>query len=218
MQKNTSSQNKPCAIFDLDGTVLTGPSSEGRFFLYLLWHGVITLKHIAYYLLNFLLTWRLRQNKSFYRGLKVKRLKRLAKVFAEKHLRVSLAPSAIKRMREEEERGRKVILLSGCPEFLLKYIASYTGCDEAIGLQLEQKNGVFTGRYIPPYPFGRGKMLLLESMPCKRSKSSGYGNHISDKYFLSLLSEPYCVNPGHSFRKYCNKKGIPILYWRSNKG
>ncbi len=217
MQENTSSQSKACAIFDLDGTLLSGPSSEGRFFLYLVFHGVISLKHIAFYLFNFLLTWRLRQNKAFYRGLEVRRLRKLAKVFAERHLKNSLAPEGLKRVKEEKRKGRRTVLLSGCPQFLLDFIAQYTGCDEAIGLNLEVKNGVFTGKYIPPYPFGRGKMLLVESMQCDRKESSGYGNHISDRYFLSLLKEPYCVNPGLSFKRYCNKNKIPVLYWKKKE-
>lgn len=218
MQKSTSSQSKPCAIFDLDGTLLLGPSSEGRFFIYLVFHGVITLKHIAFYLFNFLLTWRLRQNKAFYRGLEVNRLKRLARDFTERHLVKSLSREGLMRIEEEREKGRRIVLLSGCPQFLLEHIAKHIGSDLAIGLELEEKNGIFTGRYIPPYPFGRGKMLLVESMSCDRKYSSGYGNHISDRYFLSLLGEPYCINPGISFRKYCNKRKIPILYWRSRRG
>lgn len=214
MPENTSSQNKSCAIFDLDGTLLLGPSSEGRFFLYLVFNGVISLKHIAFYLFNFLLTWRLRQNKAFYRGLDAERLSILAKDFVDKHLAKSLSKEGLLRVMEEKKKGRRTILLSGCPNFLLKHILKYTGCDEAIGLNLEEKNGKFTGRYIPPYPFGRGKMLLVESMSCDRSKSSGYGNHISDKYFLSLLKEPYCVNPGPAFKSYCKKRNIPVLTWK----
>ncbi len=214
MPESTSSQNRSCAIFDLDGTLLLGPSSEGRFFLYLVLNGVVSLKHIAFYLFNFLLTWRLRQNKAFYRGLEVERLDNLAKDFVERHLSKSLSREGLSKVREEKEKGRRTILLSGCPAFLLKHILRYTGCDEAIGLKLEVKNGKFTGRYIPPYPFGRGKMLLVESMLCDRTESSGYGNHISDKYFLSLLKEPYCVNPGPAFKSYCKKKKIPVLKWK----
>ncbi len=218
MPENTSFQSKACAIFDLDGTLLTGPSTESRFFLFLVFHGVIGVKHIAFYLLNFLLTWRLRQNKAFYRGLEAERLGRLAKEFAEKYLSKRLIPSGLERVREEKKKGRKTVLLSGCPQFLLDHIAEYVGCDEAIGLNLEEKNGILTGRYIPPYPFGRGKMLLVESMQCNRKQSSGYGNHISDRYFLSLLGEPYCVNPGSSFKRYCQKNGIPVLFWKRIKG
>ncbi len=218
MQRNTSSLNKSCAIFDLDGTLLLGPSSEGRFFLYLVFHGVISLAHIAFYIFNFFLTWRLRQNKAFYRGLEIERLDRLAAVFVRRNLAKSLSKEGLLRVEEEKKRGRRAILLSGCPNFLLKHVLKYTGCDEAIGLNLEEKNGKLTGRYIPPYPFGRGKMLLLESLSCMREESSGYGNHISDRYFLSLLKEPYCVNPGPAFRVYCKKKGVPVLEWNERMG
>ncbi len=214
MQEGMSSQNRSCAIFDLDGTLLLGPSSEGRFFLYLVYNGVISLKHLAFYMFNFLLTWRLRQNKAFYRGLDAEKLDRLAKEFVEKHLVKSLSREGLLQVQKEKKKGRKTILLSGCPNFLLKHILKHTGCDEAIGLNLEVKNGRFTGKYIPPYPFGRGKMLLVESLPCDRLSSSGYGNHISDKYFLSILKEPYCVNPGIFFKAYCKRKNMKVLIWK----
>ncbi len=216
MQKTNSSQkNERFAIFDLDGTLLLGPSSEGRFFLQLLLNDILGLEHISYYVINFLKHRRLRNNKAFYRGLTESRIKKLAKEFVNKTLKKSISKEGLKTIEKERANGRKIMLLTGSPTFIVYPIASRIKADRAIGLHLEVKNGKFTGRYLAPYPFGTGKeYILVSDKNIDLSSSSGYGNHHTDIFFLCILGHPFCVNANKKLKKLCSQNNYKIIQWK----
>src|SRR5438445_13577918 len=58
-----------------------------------------------------------------------------------------------------ENQGHRLVLLTGCPDFLVDPLATYLKMDHVIAGRLERADTVFTGGMVDPYPYREGKRL-----------------------------------------------------------
>jgi HAD superfamily phosphoserine phosphatase-like hydrolase len=107
----------------------------------------------------------------------------------------------MERLKNHQQAGDRVLLLSGTPYPLLAAIGRQLGVEEAIGTPLITRNGRFTGASEPPVCQGRNKLLRLEQhlgkdlVSVNWSKSWAYADRYSDLPVLKRVGYPVAVSP-----------------------
>ena len=214
------SSTQKTAIFDLDGTIISGKSSEVRFFEHLREIGELTGRDLFRFLFGMIkctgsLENRFFMNKLHYRGKTVERLSRLARDYFAVRIQ-EIIPAAIRsRIDGHKRKGDRLFLLSGSLIFIVESFAATLGFDDFAGTLLESENGIITGRIDGVYPRGEGKVRLVRDFIGKYDldlkHSSIYGNSYSDRHILEMAGKPVAVNPDKNLIRIAREKGWEIL-------
>lgn len=212
---------KKIVFFDLDGTILSGMSSENAFFLYLLRHGYIGIKQFLSALL-FTLKWLSKyklevfiKNKAYLTGLPVDQISALGKKFVIQKLRNKIRPVLEKRILMHQKTGDIVVLLTGTHEFLANVLAQYLNIDQVEATKCTCCDNRFTN--LPPekHPFSTEKLHIAERI-CKNhgipiKNCFAYGNSINDAVLLEQVGYPIAVYPDRRLQKIAKKEGWEII-------
>ncbi len=218
------------AIFDLDGTLFTGHVWEGllryirlhrrnRFWLYLFLAVHVPLSFLSHLKLTSEdwmrrmwsghLAWMLR-------GMSREEGERVFAWVVEEHVWPRLRKDVAALLRECRGRGERIILLSGTMQPLLEMIGARLGADVALGTQLEQRNGRYTGRSLEPICQGRGKAERLRSYldgagsDVDLSASAGYADSIFDLPVLEMVGRPVAVYPDGQLAALAARRGWEV--------
>ncbi|PIY60745.1 HAD-IB family hydrolase [Candidatus Woesearchaeota archaeon CG_4_10_14_0_8_um_filter_47_5] len=153
-------------------------------------------------------------NKWYLRERRVSKVEKLAEDFFEQEMKHYIFSAVLDKLHAFQEKGYKVLLLSGSIEALIKPLASYVGAD-FIATPVEVREGRYTGRRSGLHPYGRDKVLLLEDYARRHNidlkHSVAFGDHITDALVFELVGEAYCVNPGPELKKKAKEKGWVCL-------
>ncbi len=219
-------RRKKIAVFDIDGTLIDGQSQ--RYFLdYLRRKKVI---NFSYYLKT--MTWFILYRfgivsdpkkimshaYNFLKGKDVSDIDKLVKDFVATDLRQHCYSKGFDLVQKNKEAGREIIFLSNMPEPILSSISALYGVSLYRGTHLEiLKDNKYTGKVIGDIIYGVGKIHAIYEIFSKNDfslkDSVGYGDHISDSFFLKTLSHPVVVNPERKMFSYAKKKKWEILYF-----
>ncbi|NVM04726.1 MAG: HAD-IB family hydrolase [Candidatus Helarchaeota archaeon] len=208
------------AIFDLDGTLIPGKSTEIRFIEHLFKKGELNPIDILWYLLRFLQNigrWNrmVSQNKYYLKGKSFEKLSNIANEFflptADK-----LVPGEMKRIiQTHRENGDLLIIISGTLNFILNIFSNSFSFDDKKGTELEVKDGKFTGKLSGIHPSNNGKVVVLNEFVTKYNidlaNSTAYGNHYGDRFLMEMVGNPIAVNPDRKLLKYAKSKKWKIL-------
>lgn len=98
------------------------------------------------------------------------------------------------------ERGVRLVLLSGTPNFLAEPLASYLSIRECLCAEPAVVEGVLTGGLVRPHPRGRRKveaaMAWLAEHRLSPTQACAVGDHWDDRFLLSFVGFPVAVAPG----------------------
>ena len=210
---------KSAAIFDLDGTLVPGTTTERQLLRHLLRRGTVTpldMFRAASVFLAHCGDWgaMVLRNKSYLKGKRQQAVERLARDF----FRGQAARLVHEQMRSlvEEHRARRdlVVLISGSFDFVLDVFRQELGCDEARGCELETRDGLFTGRALR-HPYGEEKVAVLgelaEQHGIDLDKSTAYADHHADRFLLEEAGTAVCVNPDRKLRAYATQRRWQII-------
>jgi putative phosphoserine phosphatase/1-acylglycerol-3-phosphate O-acyltransferase len=210
------------AFFDVDGTLLPPPSSERRFFRWLLAHRNIGLPHVGRGVLSLLteFPWsvaRFKANKTYLGGEPVDRFRALGAEFVT----AAIVPIVRRAAREAIERhqrdGDRTVLLTGTLDLLARPLARALAIDDVVCGQLEQWDGRFTGRSLSPHPYGDGKAAALRDYARRAgidlAQAAIYGDGWSDLPALRLVGRPTIVNPPPRLRRLAEQRGWAVADW-----
>ena len=212
------------AFFDVDNTVLPGEASEVRFFRWL-WHcGVVgwpevreSLSWLARHLPALSLH-PLRERKLYLAGKPAQVIEPMGKEFCREQLCPCVSPAAMRAIDEHRRAGHSIILLTGSIDFLIEPIASALQVDRCFAGQLEQMNGVYTGRLVPPLPYGHGKRQLIETLArdltLDLSLCYAYGDSPGDLDVLRAVGYPTVVNPIRGMARIARQRKWPVMHWK----
>ncbi len=220
---------KIAAFFDLDGTLLAGPSLERRFFRELRYRRAIGWKNYLLWLAQALrlaprgITEILQANKMYLRGVAVAP----HQSNPEKKRKCAFLASAIERIAWHAERGDSIVIVSGTLEFLargaareLEMILSRRGIAAKIQVcatRLEEKEGQWTGQVVGEAMFGgakaRAARRFAAQMGLDLKRSYAYGDSAQDWWLLDAVGNPWTVNPSPGLSRLAQQKNWPILRW-----
>jgi HAD superfamily hydrolase (TIGR01490 family) len=214
--------NQAFAFFDVDGTLLPPPSSERRFVYWLLAHRIIGLRHVAHAASSLLLdfpwsTAKFKANKAYLRGESVERFQALGAEFVTAAIVPILRRAAREAIERHRQAGDRLVLLTGTLDVLAEPLGRALKMHDMICGRLEQTDGRFTGRTIPPHPYGEDKAAALwnyaQHAGIDLERAGVYGDGWSDLPAFRLVGEATVINPPPGLERLAHQQGWTVAYW-----
>jgi alcohol-forming fatty acyl-CoA reductase len=242
MSGAADSKGRVAAFFDVDGTLLAGPSLELRFFWmlrcrrampaknYLLWlaHAVRLAPHgIATVALA---------NKMYLRGVRtdyrggVPAQARLSGQASSPHahaLAPAFLPDALARVAWHAAQKHAIVLVTGTLAPLaheaavaLTFRLAARAIPASIGVcatRLEEARDRWTGRILGDAMFGEAKARAIRRISSTEGfdlkGSYAYGDTASDRWMLAAVGRPAAVNPSPDLGRIARLHDWPVLLW-----
>jgi HAD superfamily hydrolase (TIGR01490 family) len=211
------------AFFDVDNTLLPGEATEVRFFRWLWRQGVVgwpevraslswLLRHLPAFSLH-----PLRERKLYLAGKPAQVIEPLGEEFCREQLCPYVSPAAMEAIEGHRNAGHRIVLLTGSLDFLIDPIATALRAERCFASRLEQVAGVYTGRLVPPLPYGQGKRRLIEQLAqdisLDLSLCYAYGDSPGDFDLLRAVGYPTVVNPIRGMAHRAKRQQWPIQRW-----
>lgn len=217
-------KDKPNAVafFDLDGTLIDTHSVKAVFSEQLRAGdiGASELVDLASMSLRFMLQRgnfedALEESLANMAGSKVADYLELGdKVFREK-LFQTLFPEMKAVLRRHRELGHKLVIITSATRFQVQPIADYLGIDEVLCTEMEEQDGVYTGKLNGTPCYGDNKLKLARAL-CRQHKLSlgncyFYSNGFEDLPLLEKVGNPVAVNADKKLTSRAEREGWTIL-------
>jgi len=210
------------AFFDVDGTLIPPPSTEHRFIRWLFDLRIIGLRHLLRSGWSLLadVPWsaaKFKANKAYLRGEPVERFRALGAEFVTAAVVPILRPAAREAIERHRLDGDRIVLLTGTLDLLAGPLAAALALDDAVCGWLEQAGGRFTGRSIPPHPYGEGKADALRDYGRRTGlnvkEAVLYGDGWSDLPAFQMVGRAIVVNPPPRLEGFSTQQGWTVARW-----
>ncbi|MDO8435225.1 MAG: HAD-IB family phosphatase [bacterium] len=209
------------AFFDVDGTVVQG-NVEFAFIRSLAFRGQIGLRAFLWTLIELIrpkpagIASHIRANKGYLRGKTREHIASSVAACMAWSLR-RIHPKARQEIARLHAEGVRVVLLSASLGFLLARLGENLGVEEIVGAEAEKRGEWYTGRLVPPQPFGAGKIVCAERI-LKRTGAapedcSAFGNSVTDAPLLAFVGEAIAVDPSYLLFRHATRLKWKITRW-----
>lgn len=229
--ESTSDSIKKIAVFDFDGTVISGQSG-------LLFSAYLLRRHLSSVPRTLKLMWwgvryklHLPQRQEEARELVVGALTQYSIEFANAvmhdfHREViegMYRPQALEEVRRRQAEGCCVLLVSATFEPIAELAAKKLGVDVFLATKMQVgADGHYTSKVDGPVIEGAQKLVSATEW-CNQHYGEGnwelayaYGDHYSDATLLSAAQTPCAVCPGPTLTRLASKRGWTILNWEND--
>lgn len=120
-------------------------------------------------------------------------------------------------VRSLKRQGYLLFAISGSQEDIIQKIAEYYEFDAAIGSQLEQENGTFTGRlFTPVHEKAEALDKLVVQFGATYEQSIAVGDSMSDVPMLSAVKNPIVFNPNKELFETAQTNNWKIIVERKD--
>jgi len=226
-----STNTRKVAFFDLDGTLI-----EAHLFLGLAKYNFKFKKNrietLCYILRHILITpfWftKLISKEKYYRSwgenvsqmiknTETIKMKDILTWLSDEYLLPTIKRKILKKLEQHQKEGFLTILTSGSFENLLEVIADRLKIDFFVGTRLENIDGRFTGKIIPPFCFGSRKVERIKQLMKDQNfkidfkESFAYSDGIFDLPMLELVANPVVVDPDKNLLKIAQNKNWELI-------
>jgi HAD superfamily hydrolase (TIGR01490 family) len=114
--------------------------------------------------------------------------------------------------------GFTVAIVTGTHSFITRPIAALFGVDHLIAVQPEEKDGCFTGRYVPPHTYQEGKVRATEAFLARHGTtlealedSVFFSDSINDLPLLERVKHPVVTNGDAKLKAIAMERGWQTL-------
>lgn len=211
------------AFFDVDNTLHPGPSIEERFFFHLWGKGHVGFREFFDSLMFMIRRvppvsrQPLREHKVYLNGKRPSVIEPLARAFVESTIFPRVSPEAIRAIDDHRRLGHRLVLVTASLDFLVMPLAEWLRVDALVAARPERHEDGFTGRLLPPFPYGEGKRTLVERHAREHGldlrQSYFYGDSPGDRHVLGVVGNPRVVNPIRGMARVAREQGWPIVKW-----
>jgi len=124
-------------------------------------------------------------------------------------------------VRQHQENGEITVIISNATTYAIQPLAEHLGISQVLGTLLQVKDGRFTGDFIAPLCFGRGKIFwaqkLMQKINSDFAHATFYTDSITDLPLLEMVKNPQIVNPDLKLCSLAKRRGWPLRYFRKPK-
>jgi HAD superfamily hydrolase (TIGR01490 family) len=150
-----------------------------------------------------------------YEGISHDRLLDLSDEVFDNVLRPALYKDAVSLVKRAKQSGLRIVLLSGSPDFLLERLGKMLEADDIIGNRLQFRDGLATGKLMPPIVAGPEKARIIKDHAKEHGFAlddcAAYSDSMSDIPMLSVVGRPAAVNPDFRLRALAKTHRWPVL-------
>lgn len=208
-------------LFDIDGTLVTGPSTERRFARFLWQQRRISLRHALHFLWFTVRyfprygTGVFRKNKAYLTGIDEQEVQELAEEFVRISLLHAFFEPACARVRHHLQRGDSVWLLSGTLTPIAASIASVLHLEHVRASSCPVRDGRLVARPPNQHPYGKAKLehaqQISRELQIGMEQVVAYGDSWADRYLLAEVGTPVAVLPDKKLGKLASRKGWEVM-------
>jgi HAD superfamily hydrolase (TIGR01490 family) len=209
------------AIFDVDGTLVSGRSTEKRFIAWLLRRGHIgpfQMLSAAWFVVRWFPRFGrhvFRKNKAYLNGLSVTLVASEAREFVQSVPDADWIEPALTELRLHRTNGDIVVLLSGTLQPIVESLCGRFGADGFLGTECRVDRGVFTASPPVQHPFYEEKADMLPSI-CETYRIAAgevyaYADSRFDIPFLRQVGHPVAVCPDRKLAEWARSNNSRIL-------
>lgn len=193
------------AIFDVDGTLVSGKSTEKRFMTWLLRRGhlgPLQVLSTAWFVVRWFPRFGrhvFKKNKAYLNGLPVSLVAHEAREFVASVPDADWIAPALAELERHKQRGDVVVLLSGTLQPIVECLSARFGANGSLGAECLVEGGRFTASPPSRHPFNDEKADLLTSL-CETYRIAAgdvyaYADSEFDIPLLSKVGYPVAVCP-----------------------
>ncbi|RJX70026.1 HAD family hydrolase [Vibrio sinensis] len=128
-----------------------------------------------------------------------------------------LFPQAKQRIEELTRDGCDMLVISATVTFLVATVAKRIGITNALGIDLKQKNGIYTSEILGVPSYREGKVTRLEAWRRTQAQAYApihfYSDSINDLSLCQYADFTYLVNPCPRLREHADQPNWIILNW-----
>jgi HAD superfamily hydrolase (TIGR01490 family) len=135
------------------------------------------------------------------KGMTEDEFRELSECLFSEYLLPTERSEVVARLREHQANGHAVVLVSAQFSPSLEVLAGHYNAYGFVGTKIEIKNGLYTGRIIPPVITGADKdryareHLLSKGMEVDWEASYAYADSITDTGLINMAGHPVAVHP-----------------------
>jgi HAD superfamily hydrolase (TIGR01490 family) len=214
------------AFFDLDGTLLTVNSAnlwvkrELRLGRIRYWQFLRAAMWLGFYRLGFLdMDRALTAALSQLAGKDEESIRQETQQWWREEVRPHIAPGARAVLQAHKAKGDLLVLLTSSSRYASEMAREEFGLDHVLFQGYEVRDGRFTGSPLRPLCYGPGKVEIAEAWAKENdidlAKSSFYSDSSTDIPMLERVGSAYAVLPDPRLRRVAQKRGWPMLDWRT---
>jgi len=152
-------------------------------------------------------------------GVREEELTRFCEEWFEAVVKSIIYPEAGITVQRHRQAGEIVAIISNAVNYVVDPLGKYLGVPHVLATRLEVNEGLFTGNYVEPLCFRKGKVFWAEKFAKdfggKLQESTFYTDSITDLPLLEQVRNPRVVNPDLKLRAIARKRGWPILNFTS---
>jgi HAD superfamily hydrolase (TIGR01490 family) len=140
-----------------------------------------------------------------------------AERFAEKEKK-KVSKRAIEEIARDRKNGYMIILITGSPIEVVQPLKKSLKADLAIGAEVIQQDGKYTGAVRQPLPIGEGKADFVRNIAQEfgidLAESKAYGNSKGDLPMLELVGRPVVINPIGELKEIAKQNSWKPHHWK----
>ncbi|WP_111747837.1 HAD family hydrolase [Salinisphaera orenii] len=209
-------------LFDIDGTLVTGASSEQRFAHYLRRQRRLRPLALLAYVLFFVCHAPrygrrvVQLNKAYLHGHTLAALRRYATEFVRHELVPALSTTVLERLRQHQRAGDTVALLSGTPQFIADALAEELGVEHARGALVATRRGKIQALRPPiRHPHGPSKIDAAYDLAAATNRSlawaEAYGDSPQDRFLFHVVDRTVVAGVNEQLGALANTHNWPHL-------
>ena len=226
---SADTDRQPVAVFDLDGTCISGQSGSlialwlykrgylsKRAALGLLWWGIRYELHLP--------NRQERSRELIFGNLSSYSPDQIDRIMVEFHQEVMVPRYrrlAVEQIGRLKEAGCDIVIISATFEVIAREATNFLGADGYVATKMEKDaQGRYTGFVLGDVIEGTAKVKAVRSWADQRFGADGwdleyaYGDHYSDVELLQQAKHPVAVSPGPNLRRTAAKCWWPVVNWK----
>ncbi len=148
--------------------------------------------------------------------LPMEELHQLREEFVETDIRHLIKPGVAKLLEKHRQQGHVLLVITATNRFVIDPIVDAIGIEQRLAIELEQKDGRYTGEYVGTPTFREGKITrfnewLKDNPEHKIEECWFYSDSRNDLPLLEQVGHPVAVDPDDTLKATAEKNGWPVI-------